>query len=226
MGIGTLQERTLHAMLKRHLEPDESCHEITVGSYVADVKRGEEIIEIQTRAFEKLKPKLRAFLEMHTVTVVHPIAQIKWLTWMDPQSGELSKKRRSPKVGTEHELFCELWKIKEFLSHPNFRLTLIFLELEEYRMKNGWSADGKKGSTRIERIPLDIIRTVDLNTIEDYADLLLPPLPTPFTVTDYQKARHCTNRSASRALYVLREIGAIERVGKQGKAYLYQKKDS
>ncbi len=224
MGIGTLQERTLHAMLKRHLEADESCHEIPVGNYIADIKRGEEIIEIQTRAFEKLKPKLRAFLEAHTVTVVYPIAQIKWLTWMDPQSGELTKKRRSPKIGTEHEVFCELWKIKDHLIHPRFRLKLIFLELEEYRMKNGWSADGKKGSTRMERIPIDVIRTVDVTSVAAFADLL-PPLPTPFTVTDYQKARHCTNRSASRALYVLREIGAVERLGKRGKAYLYQKKD-
>ena len=36
-GIGTLGEKTLHAVIKHYLEPDERCHEIRVGGYIADI---------------------------------------------------------------------------------------------------------------------------------------------------------------------------------------------
>ncbi len=222
MGIGTLQERTLHAMLKRYLEPNESRHEVQIGSYVADIAREKEIIEIQTRAFEKLRPKLKAYLPDYTVTVVYPIAQEKWITWVDPKDGTLSPRRKSPKTGSEHDAFFELFKIKSFLSHPNFRLKLIFLQEDEYRSQNGWGRNGKKGSQRIERIPLSIVRTVTASARDGYA-VLLPLLESEtFTAKDYQKKRHCTPRSAWRALTTLREVGAITQVGKKGNAFVYQ----
>jgi hypothetical protein len=222
MGIGTLQERTLHAMLKRYLEPDESRHEVQIGAYVADIARDNEIIEIQTRAFEKLKPKLKAYLPNHTVTVVYPIAHEKWITWVDPKDGTLSPRRKSPKQGSEHDVFFELFKIKAFLTHPNFRLKLIFLDVDEYRSQNGWSRDGKRGSERIERIPLSIVRTVTASARDGYAILLPLFDEDTFTAKDYQKKRHCTPRSAWRALTTLREAGAIFKIGKQGNAFVYQ----
>ena len=36
--IGTLSEKTIHAVLKYYLEPDVSYHEIRVGSFFADIK--------------------------------------------------------------------------------------------------------------------------------------------------------------------------------------------
>ena len=37
LGIGTLSEKTVHAVLKNYLVPDERCHEISCGRYVADI---------------------------------------------------------------------------------------------------------------------------------------------------------------------------------------------
>lgn len=220
--FGKLNERTLHAMLKRQIEPDPAYHEIPCGRFIVDVKRDHEIFEIQTRAFEKLRPKLAALLPEHTVTVVHPIDHQKWLIWMDAQTGELSPKRKSPKTGTEQEAFRELWKIAEYLTHPNFRLRLVFVDVEEYRLKNGWSKDGKRGSTRKERIPLAIVRTVECSCLADYAQLLPASLSFPFTVPQYTKAAKCTPRMAGRSVYLLQKIGLLERIGKQGRAYLYE----
>ena len=61
--------------------------------------RGEdgEIIEIQTRQFNRMRGKLQAFLPLYPVTIVYPIPYEKWLIWIDEDSGELSKKRKSPK---------------------------------------------------------------------------------------------------------------------------------
>ena len=46
-GIGTLSEKTVHAVLKNYYAPDETQHEIPVEGCVADIFNGKEIIEIQ-----------------------------------------------------------------------------------------------------------------------------------------------------------------------------------
>ena len=62
LGIGTLSEKTVHAILKNYYEPDEDRQEIPIEKYVADIYANGEIIEIQTRQFNKMRNKLTAFL--------------------------------------------------------------------------------------------------------------------------------------------------------------------
>ena len=76
-GIGTLSEKTVHAVLKNYYAPDADMHEIPLAGFVADIFTGTEIIEIQTRAFNAMRKKLAAFLELYPVTVVYPIPNIK-----------------------------------------------------------------------------------------------------------------------------------------------------
>ena len=76
-GIGTLSEKTVHAILKNYYAPDEDMHEIPIENYVADIYTGKEIIEIQTRQFNRMRDKLRAFLPLYPVTVVYPIPRYK-----------------------------------------------------------------------------------------------------------------------------------------------------
>ncbi|NLZ80724.1 MAG: hypothetical protein GX913_02820, partial [Clostridiales bacterium] len=61
-GIGTLSEKTLHAVLKHYFEPKIENQEVKIGSYYADIYTEEGIIEIQTKQFNKLRNKLKAFL--------------------------------------------------------------------------------------------------------------------------------------------------------------------
>jgi len=70
LGIGTLSEKTVHAILKNYYEPDEDRQEIPIENYVADIYADGEIIEIQTRQFNKLRDKLKAFLPLYPVTIV------------------------------------------------------------------------------------------------------------------------------------------------------------
>lgn len=74
-SIGTQKERLIHRTLKYFIEPDESCHEIPVGGYIADIFQRDtgHIWEIQSSGFDKLRGKLEAFLPEHQVTVVLPI---------------------------------------------------------------------------------------------------------------------------------------------------------
>lgn len=222
LGIGTLSEKTVHAILKNYYEPDEDRQEIPIENYVADIYTDGEIIEIQTRQFNKMRDKLKAFLPLYPVTIVYPIPREKWLIWIDEESGELSTKRKSPKKGNAYMIFPELYKIKMFLKEENLRIRPVLLDMEEYRLLNGWSRDKKKGSSRFDRIPTELVEEVEINCLEDYMQFVPYDLPEQFTTKDFAKAAHITTALAQITLNILHHVGVVERVGKQGRAYLYE----
>ncbi|MBQ9562726.1 MAG: hypothetical protein IJU99_04675 [Lachnospiraceae bacterium] len=152
-SIGQLSEKTLHAVCKFYLEPDEGLHEVTVEGLVADVCRADgSIVEVQTRNFDRLREKLKRFLPEHEVEVVYPLPAAKRVIWIG-EDGSLSEPRRSPKKGRHTDACYELWRIKEFLEDPHLTVRLLFADMDEYRLLNGWSRDKKHGSTRYERLP-------------------------------------------------------------------------
>lgn len=222
-GIGTLGEKTLHAVLKHYFEPDTACHEIKIGRYYADIAKGNTVIEIQTRSFNALRGKLAAFLESgRSVTIVYPIAATKWLCWIDPETGGTTKRRKSPRRGRAQDIFPELYKIKQFLTEENLSFCLVFLEVEEYRLLDGWSRDKKKGSTRYERLPLAITDEIHIAACSDYSCILPSGLPSPFSAKEFAKAAHISPRCAQTSVHVLHHVGALNRVGKQKNAFLYE----
>lgn len=221
LGIGTLSEKTVHAIMKNYYEPDEDKQEIPIENYVADIYADGEIIEIQTRQFDKLRNKLNAFLPLYPVTIVYPIPREKWLIWIDEESGELSERRKSPKKGNPYMIFPELYKIKMHLLNPNLRLRPVLLDMEEYKLLNGWSKDKKKGSTRYDRIPMQLVEEIEINCLQDYMQFVPYELPEEFTVKQYAKAAHITTSLASVTLNILYHVGTVKRVGKQGNAYVY-----
>ncbi len=224
-GIGTFKEKTVHSILKNYLEPDTSYHEIRTGRYVADIRTPDGIYEIQTRQFNKLRNKLEAFLPEYSVTVVYPIPRIKYLRWIDEKTGEISPARKSPKKGVFQSVFYELYKIKPYLTHPNFHLLLMLIDLEEYRFLNGYSKDRKKGSTRSDRIPTALYASETIMSVCDYQKLIPAELSDTFTAKDFAKACHVNMTIAQPAVNVLTYVGAIEHIGKSGRAYLYKKID-
>lgn len=221
-GIGTLGEKTLHAILKEYFEPCRGNHEIRLGSFVADIVGENGIIEIQTAHFDKLRKKLEAFLNETTVTVVYPIPYTKWLVWLDDTSGEVTSRRKSPKKGTPYQAFFELYKIKPLLLHENLRLCFVMLDMVEYRNLNGWSQDKKRGSTRFERIPTEIIEEIYIDSVMDYKKLIPENMAQQFTTRDYQQASGLSLKMAQTALNVLNSVGAVQKVGKKGRALLYE----
>ena len=169
-GIGTLGERTLHAALKLYYEPDTDLHEVGVGRYVADIKNADGITEIQTRGFSSLGKKLDAFLPEGQVTVVYPLAAKKWIAMLDPETGTLGEKHRSPKKETPLDALWELSFILPHLGDANLTVRLPMLEVLEFRRRGGrrW----KNSTTRLERLPLDLIDEAVLRTKDDYRALL------------------------------------------------------
>lgn len=220
-GIGTLKERSLHAVLKYWFAPDDALHERKVGRYVADVFDGRQIVEIQTGSVYRLQPKLEAFLSEYPVMVVLPLARRKTLAWIDPESGETSRPRRSPKVGRPGDALPELYSLLPWLEHPRLTVALVMLDIAEFRTQDGWGNGGKRGSHRTERIPEALGETLVLSRCADLKQLLPEGLPTPFTSADFARLARLRGRKLSSAVAVLHKSGIIVRTGKEKNAYLY-----
>ncbi|PYG87030.1 hypothetical protein LY28_02413 [Ruminiclostridium sufflavum DSM 19573] len=222
-GIGTLGEKTLHAVLKDYFEPYTDNQEVKMGAFVADIVCESGIVEIQTGNFNKLRKKLESFLEVSAVTVVYPVPGTKWIVWIDSCTGEVTNKRKSPKKGSFYDAFPELYKIKPFLTHENFKLCIVLIDIVEYRNLDGWSADGKKGSTRCERIPVDLIDELHIENTGDYIRLIPDNMPQSFTSRDFKKLSGLSLKKAQTAINVLQYTGAVKYIGKDGRLHLYEK---
>lgn len=220
-GIGTLGEKTLHAVVKNYVEPEEDFHEVPLEGYVADVYRDGRVIEIQTANFNTMRSKLAAFLPLYHVTIVYPVPATKWLRWLDEETGEITDRRKSPKKGTPYAVFHELYKIKPFLKEPNLSIHILLIDMEESRFLNGWSRDRKKGSCRHDRIPVELVEEIHLDCVEDYR-MLIPPELENFNSKDYAKATKLTISKAQTALNILYYLGVVDRVGKKGNSFIYE----
>ena len=226
-GVGTLGEKTLHMVLKRMIEPVMSRHEVKLGRYTADVLNDRGVFEVQTRNLHKLKPKLAALLPYYPVTVVVPVIETKWLMTMDPETGELTSRRKSPKRGRAADLLPELAYLKPLLHDSNLSFLLVRLEGEQLRMLTGQKRRPvtplEFAPTRFlgEFAPTRFLGTVRLKTPADYAALLPPDLPGEFTARALGKALGLPAGQSSAAAGVLCHMGAIRRIGREKSAYLY-----
>ncbi len=222
-GIGTLGEKTLHAVLKRYFDPRPEHHEVRTGPYVADIRGESGIVEIQTRSFDRLREKLDYFLGLGPVAVIYPISALKWVIWLDGD-GNASPRRKSPKRPTACEILPELYRLGPLLRRQGLSFCAVLLEAEEYRLKDDWSADGKKGSTRFERLPVALLDQVWLRGPEDYKKLIPPSLPDEFTAKEFGRAAGLSPKKSSVAAKVLYDLGAVERTGRVRGAYLYRRR--
>lgn len=220
-GIGTLSEKTLHAVLKLYYEPDEDKHEVAMSGYYADVYNDKGIIEIQTRQLNKLRDKLSVFLQDYHVTVVYPLPFNKWLSWVNPDNGEVQGRRKSPRHFTEYDAFYELYKIKSYLKNPNLSINLVLMDMEEYKLLNGWSYDKKRGSTRYDRVPVGIRRIVKFDRIEDYMQLVPADLKEDFTVKDFAMAAGVSVEASRYTLNILNYLEIVKRTGRVKNGYVY-----
>ncbi len=225
-GIGTLSEKGVHNALKHYFEPDEGCHEVEIGGYVADIVGENGIIEIQTQRFSSMRSKLEQFLRCAPVTIVYPCITTKRLVKIDKDTGEVLSKRKSPDHRSEYDLFDELWGIKELVNNDRLTICVVKLEAEEYRIdipkeqqKRRW---GAKRTKSLERMPTALLDMVWIHSLYDYRSFLPTKLPEPFTTSDLASAAGIPLSLSQSTLGMLNYLGIVERVGKRGNAYLYK----
>ena len=220
-GIGILKEKTLHATLKLWLDEETAHHEVPLPEgCVADIYDGERVTEIQTGNFSGFRPKLQKLLAQYPVTVVYPLVRRKWVRWIDPETGETGRANRSPRTGSWSDAGAELIYILPCLGHPNLTVRLVLLDVEEQRLADGWGRDGKRGSHRVERLPVALGDTLTLAAPSDYQALIPAGLPVSFTAAAFGKAARLQGRKLGGTLKVLLALGVLTRE-KVGREYRY-----
>ena len=221
-GIGLLRERHLHASLKGWYAQPGDREEVPVDGYVIDLVRGHLLIEVQTRGFAGMKPKVKALLGRgHRLRVVHPIAVNRWIVNVDPD-GTVLTRRLSPRHGALVDIASELITFPELLGQPNFEIEVLLTAEEEYRHLEPGKCWRRKGWTVIERRLVEIVDRVVLARPADLANLLPADVPARFTTADLALALGRPRRVAQHLAYCLAKCGLIEADGKRGHAIEYR----
>jgi hypothetical protein len=221
--IGSLNEKPLHASLKKWYADPTDQFEVSVDGYVIDIVRGDLLVEIQTRNVAAIKRKLVGLTALHRVRLMYPIAQEKWIIKLPKEGDGKDSRRKSPKRGTLDQVFEELVSFPKLLSSPNFSLLLLLVHEEEvrrYDAKRGWR---RKGWVTQERRLLDVVDQRLFETPEDMGTLIPSELAEPFTTSDLAVAIGRPRWLAQKMAYCLREMDVIARVGKRGNAILYER---
>ena len=221
--IGTLNEKPLHEALKKWYARPHDRFEVPVDGSVADIVRGKQIIEIQTKNFAAIRRKLEKLLAKHKVRLVYPIAAEKWIVRDSPKAKIM--RRLSPKRGDYLDIFNELLRIPHLIAHPNFSLELVLIKEEESRVY-----DGKRGWRRgywviEERRLLEVMESKTVKSAKGLEAFLPKDLPCPFTTTDLAKALQKNPFFARKMAYCLKRAGCIQQVGKKGNFLLYKKQN-
>jgi len=221
-GIGTLQERSLHATIKHLYNTPGSEVEVKVDGYVIDVVKGDLLIEIQTRKFSAIKKKLFKLMKNHPIRLVHPIAIEKWVIRQGLDGREISR-RRSPKRMNFAHIFEELVSIPTFIIHSNFKLEVLLIKEEEIRVKDGKGSWRRRGWSIVDRRLIEIVDRHLYSNPADFLHMIPSSLEEPFTTRSLAESAGIPQRLVQKMTYCMRKMEILKVVGKEGNAYLYKK---
>jgi hypothetical protein len=219
--IGTLREKSLHSALKTwYMQPDDLM-ETSVGGYVIDIVRGEKtLIEIQTRSFSSMKRKLTTLLDQYSIRLVHPIAQERYVMRVD-SDGVVISRRKSPKKGKVFDVFREFVSFPTLMAHPNFSLEVLLIHDEEIWRDDGKGSWRRKGWSIYDRRLVNVVDSVVLTSPSDCSALIPAQLSETFDCKELAAALKIQPPIAQKMAYCLREMGALQVVGKRKRAFLY-----
>ena len=218
-SIGTKQEKTVHQFLKYYISPDSKFHEIAINKNIVDVLIDNHIYEIQTRNFNVMRNKLSKLLPEYKVTIVYPVSTIKMLHKID-ENGVLVKTQKSPRPDKPVKICSELYKISDYLLHPNLNFKIVCLSVDEFQTTR-INKYKQTRLTHIDSIPKEIVDVIDLNNSKDFLKII--PDIDMFTSKEFGKHTRLGGRNLSSALLALRKLNVIEVDHIEGKKYIYKK---
>lgn len=218
-GVGTLNEKALHAQLKDWYSLPGDLREVPVDGFVIDLVRGHQLIEIQTRNLGAMRRKLEVLTVDHPVHILYPVATRKWLTKIDEQ-GEIVERRKSPKRQGVLDVFAELVSLPTLLDRDNLTLEVVLIEEDELRRHEPGTRWRTRGWATLERRLVSVSNTVLLDG-NDALVRLLPALSDGWTTEELAQSAGISRRLAQQIAYCLRKSGRASLVGKQGNASVY-----
>jgi len=217
-------ETSLHRELKRIYAGSAARTEVVLDNYRIDAVSRGRLIEIQHGSLAAIRDKIRKLTERHRVLVVKPIVRQKLLIKQADADGPAVSCRLSPKRGTLLDVFEELVYFTRAFPHPRLTLEVVLVDIEEWRYpghgrRRRWRKDDHVVAD--QRL-VSVGDTVRLRKAADLIRLMPPGLPSEFH--SGLLSEHCGIRRhvAQRIAYCLREMQAVEHVGKQGNTLLYR----
>jgi hypothetical protein len=216
MLLKVMNEYSLHSAIKDWYSLPGDRFEVRVGAFIVDIVRPPLLIEIQTRNFAAIKKKLTKLLENHSVRLVYPIPQRKWIVHVT-ESGAFVRRRKSPRKGRLVDLFYELVRAPTLVKEANFSLDVLMIEEEEVRCNDGKGSWRRRGVSIKDRKLMKVQGSTLLKNQEDFLRFLPTDLSSSFTNKQLAKLSGVSVGSARRITYCLRKMGAITTVGRRGK---------
>lgn len=188
--------------------------------FVADVLCGDDIFEIQTGSLYPLRDKIEFYLSRteYNVTVIHPLAVKKRVTYLSPVDAHVVRRVNSPKHERAVDMVAELYSLLPFLGNPRLRIRALMLEVEEFRIQN---KRGRHGAIRYEKIPTRLLDILDFNAPADYLPHFPAMLPSEFTASEFGRAAGLRGMDVYSALKVFVAMGLAAPYGKRGRAATY-----
>ena len=120
-----------------------------------------------------------------------------------------------------YDLLFECVYILDYLCDSGLTIAGVFMEMQEYRMLDGWSRDRKKGSHRYERIPTDLYDIITLHDREDYEALIPDACRKDFTMAQFCREIGKNQYTGRAIMKVLQKRGVVAQTGKNGRCLCY-----
>ena len=222
--IGTKKESSLHRSLKFRYSGSTGVTETQAGSYVCDGRTSKgELIEVQTGSLGPLKEKVPALALLGKVRIIHPIIVQKYIELYDTK-GRLLHRRKSPRKGSTWDLFNALLYAPLLPLCKNLTMELAVIEAVEKRIADGKGSWRRKGVSISDRFLGAWHHSVILKNPRDYYQFIPFKKHEQFTVRNLAEKAGIKADLARKTLYVLTKMGLAERVGKQGRSLLYERR--
>lgn len=221
-GFSVYSEGAVHKAVKLYVDPDPDHHEVPLLGSIVDVFNESGVTEVQTGSFTPLLPKLRKLLDKYPVTVLHPFPIRTAHRWLDKETGEMSTPKNKGRHKSPYSVAAAVFGIRELIGHPNLKIRILAYEREEFRALDGRGKTRKRGATMLGRLPTRLVGEYSFAAVSDIRDFIPEGLSKTFTQKEYLKAIKSHSRYDTIAIKLLEYFGVVRKIGKQGRAYLYE----
>ena len=216
-------EKSLHSSLKNWYSKPGDLVEETVDGYIVDIKRGDLLIEIQTRNFSAIRDKLSALTRSHRVRLVHPIPEMKWIVRVQGDGETVVSRRKSPKRGRLEDLFVELVYIPELLGVHNFEVEALMVHSEDVLIDDGKGSWRRRRWSIHDRRMLKVVEQKKFQTPIELTCTIPDSLEDGFTTRQLAEKKNISLATSRKMIYCLRKLGLLESDGYRRRAPVYKR---
>jgi len=219
--IWAMVEKSLHDATKMWYSRPGDILEAPVDGYIIDIVRGDLLIEIQTGNFSAIRRKLSRLIREHSVRLVHPVSQQKWIVRLNVDGETVTSRRRSPKRGRVEDVFFELVYMPTLIRDQNLSLEVLLVHSEDVLIDDGRGSWRRRRWSIHDRRLIDVVNSRLFSEPADFRELLPTSLPDKFTTKELGEELRLRPIAAQKMVYCMRKMGTIESVGKRGRSLLY-----